>query len=96
MKLTKYGHACVRLEKDGNVLVVDPGPSPRARSSTAPAPVLITHEHIDHLTSSGSRAASPGLEIWTCEAVAAQLVDLPGEGPGRTAWRLVSRRRVSR
>ncbi|HET6269155.1 MAG TPA: MBL fold metallo-hydrolase, partial [Arthrobacter sp.] len=25
MKLTKYAHACVRLEKDGKVLVFDPG-----------------------------------------------------------------------
>ena len=33
MKLTKYGHACVRLEKNGRVLVVDPGSSP-------PSPVL--------------------------------------------------------
>ena len=25
MQLTKLGHACVRLEKDGGVLVIDPG-----------------------------------------------------------------------
>ena len=25
MKLTKYSHACIRLEKDGTVLVLDPG-----------------------------------------------------------------------
>ncbi|HET8878811.1 MAG TPA: MBL fold metallo-hydrolase, partial [Arthrobacter sp.] len=25
MKLTKFTHACVRLEKDGGVLVLDPG-----------------------------------------------------------------------
>ena len=25
MKLTKYTHACVRLEKNGRVLVLDPG-----------------------------------------------------------------------
>ncbi|MDX6252098.1 MAG: hypothetical protein QOF10_5458, partial [Kribbellaceae bacterium] len=25
MKLTKYSHACVTLEKDGKVLLVDPG-----------------------------------------------------------------------
>ena len=24
MKLTKYSHACIRLEKDGTVLVLDP------------------------------------------------------------------------
>ena len=25
MRLTKLGHACVRLEKDGQWLVIDPG-----------------------------------------------------------------------
>ena len=25
MRLTKYTHACVRLEKPGSVLVIDPG-----------------------------------------------------------------------
>ncbi len=25
MRITKYGHACVRIEQDGRVLVVDPG-----------------------------------------------------------------------
>ena len=25
MRITKFGHACVRLEHDGKVVVVDPG-----------------------------------------------------------------------
>ncbi len=25
MQITKYTHACVRLEQDGGVLVIDPG-----------------------------------------------------------------------
>lgn len=49
MKLTKYEHSCFTVEKDGNVLVVDPG-----RFTTdfiAPENVvgiIITHEHGDH------------------------------------------------
>ena len=31
MRLTKLGHACVRLEKDGSVLVIDPGTFERRR-----------------------------------------------------------------
>lgn len=49
MKLTKYQHACFTLEKDGKVLVVDPGNF----SSDFIAPenvvgIIVTHEHPDH------------------------------------------------
>ena len=49
MKLTKYRHACFTVEKDGKVLVVDPG----GFSTDFIAPenvvaVIITHEHPDH------------------------------------------------
>lgn len=49
MKLTKYEHACFTIEKNGNVLVVDPG----NLSSDFIAPenvitVVITHQHADH------------------------------------------------
>ncbi|MGI5273842.1 MBL fold metallo-hydrolase [Nonomuraea sp. CA-218870] len=77
MKLTKYGHACVRLEKDGKVLVVDPGAFTRDPVLDGADAVLITHEHFDHLDVDRLAAASPGLEVWTCEAVAAKLADLP-------------------
>ncbi|MCP2339414.1 MBL fold metallo-hydrolase [Actinomadura rupiterrae] len=49
MKLTKYGHACVRLEKDGRSLVIDPGELTLEGAATAGVDaVLITHEHADH------------------------------------------------
>lgn len=49
MKLTKYEHACFTVEKDNQILVVDPG----AFSSDFLPPenvigVVITHEHGDH------------------------------------------------
>lgn len=50
MKLTKYSHACVRLEKDGKVLVLDPGTYSESRQALEGAhAVLITHEHPDHV-----------------------------------------------
>lgn len=50
MKLTKYTHACVRLEKDGQVLVLDPGTfSETAEALDGAHAVLITHEHGDHV-----------------------------------------------
>lgn len=49
MKLTKYQHACFTLEKDGKILVVDPG----VFSTDFVVPenvvgVVISHEHSDH------------------------------------------------
>lgn len=50
MKLTKYTHACVRLEKEGNVLVIDPGTFSESDEALAGAQaVLVTHEHNDHI-----------------------------------------------
>ena len=50
MKLTKYEHACFTVEKEGKVLVVDPGNL--ATDFIAPenvVAVVITHQHADHL-----------------------------------------------
>jgi L-ascorbate metabolism protein UlaG (beta-lactamase superfamily) len=50
MKLTKYTHACVRLEKEGRVLVLDPGAfSELAEALAGAEAVLVTHEHNDHI-----------------------------------------------
>lgn len=81
MRLTKLEHACVRLEKDGSALVIDPGiwSDPRALDGAAAA--LVTHEHADHLNADTLRAAmaaNPDLELWTNGSVAAQFADLGG------------------
>jgi L-ascorbate metabolism protein UlaG (beta-lactamase superfamily) len=79
MQLTRMGHSCVRLEKDGRRLVIDPGTlSERAAADGADA-ILITHEHVDHFDAEvvrGAAAANPDLEIWSNESVAALLADL--------------------
>lgn len=49
MRLTKYTHACVRLEHDGRVLVIDPGIWSEPVALTGADAVLVTHEHADHL-----------------------------------------------
>ncbi|MGW7486251.1 MBL fold metallo-hydrolase [Streptomyces sp. NPDC054786] len=49
MRITKYTHACVRLEHDGRVLVIDPGIWSEPAALTGADAVLVTHEHADHI-----------------------------------------------
>lgn len=82
MRLTKFGHACVRIEKDDNDdrrLVIDPGVFTDPNALDGASAVLITHEHADHFTEAPLRRAAddnPDLQIWTTAAVAGQLSDL--------------------
>ena len=49
MLLTKFSHSCVRLEKDGAVLVIDPGTFSEVEEALDGADtVLVTHVHPDH------------------------------------------------
>lgn len=49
MKVTKYTHACVRVEHDDNVLVIDPGIWSEPHVLFDATAVLVTHEHTDHI-----------------------------------------------
>lgn len=75
MRLTKFGHACVRLEKDGRAIVIDPGAmAPDPDALTGADAVLITHEHFDHFDPERLRdVESP---IYTCAGVARHLDDV--------------------
>jgi L-ascorbate metabolism protein UlaG (beta-lactamase superfamily) len=80
VRLTKYTHACVRLDEGDRTLVIDPG----VFSETGPAlegvdAVLITHEHPDHLDVAALQAAvaaNPSLRIWAAAGVAEQVPGL--------------------
>lgn len=82
MRLTKLGHACVRLTKDDRTIVIDPGGlTKEADVFDGAEAVFITHEHFDHLDADRLRAAvqrDPRLQIFTCGAVAGMLDDLGG------------------
>ena len=78
MNLTLLGHACVRFEKDGSTLVVDPGAFSATDALEGATAVLVTHEHVDHVVPDELRAAltgRPELEVWAPEAVATAVVD---------------------
>jgi L-ascorbate metabolism protein UlaG (beta-lactamase superfamily) len=49
MRITKFTHACVRLEHGGRVLVVDPGVWSEPYALRDADAVLVTHEHGDHV-----------------------------------------------
>ncbi|WP_405728844.1 MBL fold metallo-hydrolase [Streptomyces sp. NBC_01537] len=78
MRLTKYGHACVRLEDGDRVLVIDPGTYSEPESLSGATAVLITHEHADHIdvdNLKAARAGNPALTVHTHPALAATLGD---------------------
>lgn len=68
MRLTKFGHACIRVEQDGTVLVVDPGGWTSPEAVDGATAVLLTHEHPDHVHPDHLRRTTA--PIWTIEAVA--------------------------
>jgi L-ascorbate metabolism protein UlaG (beta-lactamase superfamily) len=76
MKLTKKSHACIRLEKNGQTLVLDPGGFSEEDAAAGADAILVTHEHADHFDEGRLRAAldaNPAAELWTLASVAEQL-----------------------
>ncbi|MFD7840732.1 MBL fold metallo-hydrolase [Streptomyces sp. NPDC059761] len=76
MKLTKRLHSCVQLEKDGRVLVIDPGVFSEPDAGLGADALLVTHEHPDHFDEGRLRAAldaDPAAELWTLRSVAERL-----------------------
>ena len=77
MDITLLGHSCVRFEKDGARLVVDPGAWSATDALEGARAVLVTHEHVDHVVPDELRAALVGraeLEVWAPGSVAAAVV----------------------
>jgi L-ascorbate metabolism protein UlaG (beta-lactamase superfamily) len=76
--VTSWGHACVRFEKDGARLVLDPGGFSSLSVLDDADAVLITHEHADHVDAAAVVAAQgrrPELAVRAPEPVVRQLVD---------------------
>ncbi|MCW5252011.1 MULTISPECIES: MBL fold metallo-hydrolase [unclassified Streptomyces] len=76
MKLIKKSHACVRLEKDGRTLVLDPGGFSEPDAAVGADAVLVTHEHPDHFDEPRLRAAlehNPAAGIWAPRPVAERI-----------------------
>jgi L-ascorbate metabolism protein UlaG (beta-lactamase superfamily) len=76
MRLTKFGHACVRLDTADGAVVIDPGDySPDADLDGA-ADLLVTHEHADHIdVDRVSAAVRAGARLHTNAPLAKRLFD---------------------
>lgn len=81
MKLTKYEHACFTVEKDGKLLVVDPGVFTHDLGSpTGVVAIVITHEHPDHFDIEKLRriiTQNPDAVIVAHASITAQVAELP-------------------
>lgn len=78
MRLTKHEHACVRIEKDGAAVVIDPGVWNPAGTLAGASAVLVTHEHFDHLDVdmvSEAMGSDTDLRLWAPAPVAAKFAD---------------------
>lgn len=80
MRVTKFTHACLRIEGAG-VLVVDPGEFSERSALDGADAVVITHEHFDHLDVAALTEAvgrRPGLLIYAHEEVLGKLGEVAG------------------
>ena len=90
MRLTKFGHACVRLDLGGGSVVLDPGTYTPDVDLAGVADVLVTHEHADHIDVDRLvPLVRDGLRLHTNADVAAALatehgVEVHAVGPGET------------
>ncbi|MFH9612723.1 MBL fold metallo-hydrolase [Streptomyces pratensis] len=76
LTLTKKTHSCVRLERNGQSLVIDPGGFTEEDAAVGADAILVTHEHPDHFDESRLRAAlesNPAAQVWTLRSVAEQV-----------------------
>jgi len=76
MRLTKYTHACVRLERAGLALVIDPGVFSEREAYDGASAILVTHEHADHVNIEALPsvvASNPALRIYAAQSVTDQL-----------------------
>lgn len=73
MRVTKFGHACVRIEYAGRSVVLDPGILTDPAAVDGADAVLVTHEHPDHYDPARLRATDA--PVYTIQAVADRIAE---------------------
>ena len=80
MRITKFGHACVRLEAGDHTIVLDPGAFTEPEAVDGATAVLITHEHPDHYSADHLRRTDA--PVFTIGAVAPSTASASENPPG--------------
>jgi L-ascorbate metabolism protein UlaG (beta-lactamase superfamily) len=81
MKVIKYSHACLRVEREGAVIVIDPGTLSEPEAVDGADAVLITHEHFDHVDVQklvDAVAKRPAITVYTHPDVTPKLSEFGG------------------
>jgi L-ascorbate metabolism protein UlaG (beta-lactamase superfamily) len=80
MRLTKFGHSCVRFDTDGGAFVIDPGVFSDPAALDGVDAVFITHQHADHCNDPELRRLledAPETKIYGPESLTEVLGSLP-------------------
>lgn len=80
MRLTKFGHSCVRLDTGEGTIVIDPGVFSDPAALDGADAVFITHQHTDHCNDPALRLLAedrPDARIYGPDAVSKTLADVP-------------------
>jgi L-ascorbate metabolism protein UlaG (beta-lactamase superfamily) len=81
MKVVKFSHACLRVETEGAVLVIDPGTLSEPEAVDGVDAILLTHEHFDHLDVQklvDAVAKRPSVTVFTHPEVTPKLGEFGG------------------
>ncbi|MDA1360370.1 MBL fold metallo-hydrolase [Glycomyces luteolus] len=80
MRLTKFGHSCVRFDTDEGAFVIDPGVFSDPAALDGVDAVFVTHQHADHCNDPELRRLledQPETRIYGPESLAEVLGSLP-------------------
>jgi L-ascorbate metabolism protein UlaG (beta-lactamase superfamily) len=82
MRITKFGHSCVRIETGSGTVVLDPGMFATPEVFDGADAILITHEHADHYVPELLSATQT--PVFTIDAVAAKIAEQAPDVAERT------------
>lgn len=99
MKITKYEHSGLALEKDGQILLCDPVEfTEKLPDFTNVVAIILTHNHSDHLQPAILErilSTNPGVIIFTTSDTATRLADLNAKVQVVTAGEKLTARNFS-